>query len=179
MKIVIDEYIYLKLFDLSLCDQFYDSIHQLNNSSDVFRQRLQKKYPTFDKLAVSIKDAVENKYRVDGTPDFFIFYKNQLAGVFEFAPLVADVDFLEVGYWLYLEHHRQGIMSNVMKRMIAFAKENFDRPRLIATTPIENLPSRALLESCGFKNTGITEVIEKDHGEKEEDIEYEYLLFIT
>ena len=176
MKIKINTYLELVLFNKSFDRTFFESIHERLDISDEYRSRLQEKYKTQNKVTARINDAVENKYKVDGTPDFFIFYKSKLVGVFEFAPLQKEEEFVEVGYWLYKEYRRKGILSSIFPKMITFAKEHFDRPRLIATTPIDNVPSQKLLEKCGFYKTGKIEEFTKDNGTKEVDMEHEIKL---
>ncbi len=172
----ISKKIQLKSFSLDQADVFFDSIHELKDSEDPYRERLQEKHETVSKTEAIIVDAVDNKYKIDGTPDFFIYFDNQIAGVFEFAPLQEDVDFVEVGYWLFRKYRRNGVLSTVFPSMIKFAHDHFDRLRLIATTPLDNYPSQKLLEKVGFSNTGRVEEFKKENGILEKDVEYELIL---
>lgn len=161
MEIIIDEKIKLKLFNLNEVDQFFESIHRENPTNDTYRANLQRKYNTLQKLVNRIEDAVENKFKIDGTPDFFIYLNNQIAGMFEFHPLTED-NFIEVGFWLYPEFRRKGLLTKVFPVMIKYAKTNFSKEKILATTSTENLPSQKLLESNKFLNTGLTEEILSD-----------------
>lgn len=171
---MIGKNIQLKQFSIDQAGPFYNSIHDEIDPSDDYRVRLQEKYSTLDKVEARIIDAVDNKFKVDETPDFFIYYKSELAGIFEFAPLEKNKKFVEVGYWLYRKYRRKGILSAIFPEMIAYAKSNFSkRERLIATTPLDNIPSQKLLEKIGFQNTGKVHEFKKEHGIVEKDIEYE------
>ena len=175
MKIRINEDLHLSLFDTLDAERFYNAIHEINNE-DQFRINLKKKHTNKDKTYDILIDAIENKYLIDGTPDFFIIYHQKIAGVFEFAPLEKDSDYVEVGYWLFKEYRNKGILTSVLPYMIKYAKENFDKVRLIATTPLNNWPSRKVLEKSGLKNTGKIQEFKKENGLIAEDIEYEILL---
>jgi len=161
MEIIIDEQIKLKLFNLNEVDQFFESIHQENPTNDSYRANLQRKYSTLQKLVNRIEDAVENKFKIDGTPDFFIYLNNQIAGMFEFHPLTKD-NFIEVGFWLYPEFRRKGLLTKVFPAMIKYAKNNFSKDKILATTSIENVPSQKLLESNRFLKIGLTEEVLSD-----------------
>ncbi len=176
MKIEISNVIYLELYSLAKANAFYHSIHKVNDETDQYRTRLKNKHRSIEDTKEIIRDAIDDKYKLDGTPDFFIYFENEIAGVFEFAPLEEGTDFVEVGYWLFKEYRRRGILTSVFPSMIEFAKNNFDRARLIATTPLDNLASRKLLEKCHFTNTGKIQEFTKEDGIIEKDIEYEYPL---
>ena len=160
MRITVDDDIYLELFDIKFVKTFFGSIHASDAISDSYRESMQRKYPKIEDLEFRIQDAIQNKYLKDGTPDFFIFYRGNLAGVFEFHPLTAD-DHIEIGYWLYSEFRKLKIMSRVFTSMIPYAKNHFNRPKLLACTAPDNQPSLKLLESVGFIETG------KSNGELE------------
>lgn len=175
MKIEINKDIQLILFDESLTKEFYDAIHAFKNESDVYRCNLQRKYDQYEKLEARIKDAIENKYKRDGTPDFFIYYQGNLAGIFEFYPLTPD-DFIEIGYWLFSEFRRKGIISSVFPIMIDYAKNNFSKSKILATTPIDNIPSQKLLDHVQFQKTGKILELKQVDGEIVKEFEYIYLL---
>ena len=148
-KIIISNDIFLEMMDKKHVSLFYESIHEKVSDTDHYRQNLQKKYKKLEDVESRIEDAVKNKRNVDGTPDFFIFYGNKIVGIFEFHPLL-DGDHIEVGYWLYEEHRNKGILSKVFPIMIEYARDNFDKPNILATTSIENVPSQKLLEKIKF-----------------------------
>ena len=174
MEIAINKDIYLKMFDQSFVGEFYSAIHERNEKDD-YRCNLQRKYKTLKKLESRIIDAIENKYKIDGTPDFFIYFKEKLVGVFEFHPLNEE-DFVEVGYWLFSEYRRRGIISSIFPFMIKYAKNNFSKSKILATTSVKNIPSQKLLEKIQFKKTGRILEFEKDFGKVEREIEYIYQL---
>lgn len=173
MKIIVNDEIDLRLFNEDLIPDFFESIHLVKDDSDEYRCNLQRKYKTIDDLKVSIVDAIENKYNLDGTPDFFIFFKGNLAGIFEFHPLT-EKDHIEVGYWLYPEYRQKGIVSSVFPKMLDYAKKYFSKPKILATTSITNVPSQKLLEKLQFKKTG--RILSFKRNGKEEVKEFEYIL---
>lgn len=176
MKLKINKDVELYLFSLSYAADFYESIHKSNAINDVYRGRLKEKYNTLDKVKSRIIDAIDNKYKVDGSPDFFIFYKNELAGIFEFHPLQENENYLEVGYWLYPEFRRMGILFDIFPEMFKYCKDNFSRTRILATTSVENIPSQKLLDKVGFRKTGRLLSFDSENGELNKEIEYEYFL---
>lgn len=58
----------------------------------------------------------------------------------------------EMGYWLAEPHWGKGIMTNVVKDMIAYAFENFDIVRLYARPFSSNIGSQKVLEKAGFNH---------------------------
>lgn len=175
MKIEISTDICLKLFNRNLSQEFYSAIHSIKDTNDEYRCHLQKTYDQFEKVESRVIDAIENKYQKDGTPDFFIYFQENLAGVFEFHPLTAD-DFVEVGYWLFSEYRRKGIISSVFPVMIRFAGENFSKSKIRVTTSIRNTPSQKLLESIDFKKTGKILEFRKEDNKVQKEFEYIYAL---
>lgn len=147
----INSKIELKMASESIIDDYFQSIHK-DVSQDEYRDNLQKKYPTKEMILKRIKDMV-GKTASDGTPDFFIYYEDELAGVFEFHPLTND-DYLEVGYWLFAEFRRKNILSEIFPHMIQYVAEHFNKSKIRATTAIDNDPSKRLLEKVGFIKTG-------------------------
>jgi RimJ/RimL family protein N-acetyltransferase len=57
---------------------------------------------------------------------------------------------IELGYWLAEPFWGKGIMSDVVKQMIAYAFKNFDVKRLYARPFSSNIGSQKVLEKCGF-----------------------------
>jgi len=176
MKIEIDQDIQLKLFEKSLIQKFFNAIHSNENREDEYVSNLQRKYDKFEKLEERIVDAIDNKFKDDGTPDFFIFYKDQLVGIFEFHPL-SEEDFVEVGYWLFPDNRRKGIISKVFPKMIQYARDNFFKSKVLATTSVDNLPSQKLLDNVQFQKTGRILEFKQDSGEVEKEVEYVYPLY--
>ena len=124
-KIHINSKIHLELYDYSHNFQFYYSIHR-ENDGDVMRKNLQEKLATYEQVELMMFDAIESKINESGVPDYFIFYENELAGVFEFHPLTSE-DYIEIGYWLYLSFRNKGIMSTVMPFMLDFSRNYFKK----------------------------------------------------
>lgn len=176
MKIEIDQDIQLKLFEKSLIQKFFKAIHFNENKEDEYVKNLQKKYDKFEKLEERIVDAIDNKFKEDGTPDFFIFYKDHLVGIFEFHPL-SEEDFVEVGYWLFPDYRRKGIISAIFPKMIQYARDNFFKSKVLVTTSVDNLPSQGLLDKVHFQKTGRILEFKQDSGEVKKEVEYVYPLY--
>lgn len=161
MIIKVNDEVHLEFFNKICAAEFFNTIHQDNSINDYYRANLQRKYSSPEVLINIIEDAVENKFKVDGTPDFFIRYKGKIAGMFEFHPLTGN-DFIEVGYWLYPEFRKKGILRVVFPVMINYAKEKFSKKTMLATTSVENIPSQKLLESQHFTKVGLNEEMRSD-----------------
>jgi hypothetical protein len=65
---------------------FYESIHKIQ-SEDKYRVNLQCRFPKTENVLLMLKDAIENKFVKEGSPDYFIYYDGELAGMFEFHTL--------------------------------------------------------------------------------------------
>lgn len=146
----------------------------MTNPLDEQRSKLRKKYHSLEKLRDRINDAIDNKYLKDGTPDFFIQYRGEIAGVFEVHPMVA-ADYLEIGFWLFAEYRRKGIIGATMQVMIPHLQQKFPHAKIVATTDLNNTPSQRLLLKCGFAPTGRILEFENNAGTVDKEVEYSYL----
>lgn len=173
MKITISPNIQLQQMNLEHIEEFFASIHQNCSTTDDYRLRLQRKYNTIEALDKRITHAIEQKLLIDGTPDFLIFYQDQLAGMFEFHPITKP-DQIEIGYWLYEEFRGKGVLSQILPRMIAYAQTHFEISTIRATTAVGNIPSQKLLEKCGFIWTNALEY--QVEGKPKREFEYFYYL---
>jgi len=61
------------------------------------------------------------------------------------------------GYWIGKPHARQGYMREAIEAMVHYAFNTLDLSRIEAGCLPENAPSRALLESCGYKYEGVAQ----------------------
>lgn len=61
----------------------------------------------------------------------------------------------EIGYFLAKEYWRQGVMSEILEKIISYLFEGLRVNRLQSVVMEENLGSRRLLEKNGFKEEGI------------------------
>lgn len=156
MKITINENIELQLFDSSYASTYFESIQSSKFNGEAFFDAIQKKYESVEKVSARIQDAIENKFKVDGTPDFFLLFEGKVAGVFEFHPMSAG-DFVEVGFWLFPEFRGKGILAQSFPHMIEYAAKNFTKDKMVATTAITNEPAQKLLERSGFIKIGEVE----------------------
>ncbi len=77
MKISVDKQIELKFFYLTYANDFFEAIQKTSNCGDSFIAPMHRKYVTLNSVIGRIHDAVENKFKVDGTPDFFIYFEIQ------------------------------------------------------------------------------------------------------
>ncbi|WP_010139683.1 GNAT family N-acetyltransferase [Oceanicola sp. S124] len=62
-----------------------------------------------------------------------------------------------LGYWIGERHKRQGYMREAIEGVVHHAFHRMDLSRIEAACLPENTPSRALLESCGFKYEGVAQ----------------------
>lgn len=62
-----------------------------------------------------------------------------------------------LGYWVGERHARQGYMREAITAVVHHAFHRLDLSRIEAACLPENAPSRALLESCGFKYEGVAQ----------------------
>ena len=62
-----------------------------------------------------------------------------------------------LGYWTGQAYARQGYMKEAVNSVVLHAFRKLDLSRVEAACLPENLPSRGLLESCGFKYEGVAQ----------------------
>ncbi len=62
-----------------------------------------------------------------------------------------------LGYWVGAKFARQGYMREAVGALVHHAFSRLDLSRIEAACLPENTPSRALLESCGFKYEGVAQ----------------------
>lgn len=61
------------------------------------------------------------------------------------------------GYWIGAPYARQGYMREAIETVVHYAFTALDLSRIEAGCLPENAPSRALLESCGYKYEGVAQ----------------------
>ncbi len=61
------------------------------------------------------------------------------------------------GYWIGQAYARQGYMREAIEAVVHYAFTTLDLSRIEAGCLPENTPSRALLESCGYKYEGVAQ----------------------
>jgi ribosomal-protein-alanine N-acetyltransferase len=62
-----------------------------------------------------------------------------------------------LGYWTGQAYARQGYMKEAVNSVVLHAFRKLDLSRVEAACLPENLPSRGLLENCGFKYEGVAQ----------------------
>lgn len=62
-----------------------------------------------------------------------------------------------IGYWMGQGHARQGYMHEAIEALSHHAFRHMDLSRIEAACLPENIPSRGLLERCGFKYEGVAQ----------------------
>ena len=62
-----------------------------------------------------------------------------------------------LGYWIGLPHARQGYMREAILAMVHYSFTVLDLSRIDAACLPENVPSRGVLEKCGFKYEGVAQ----------------------
>ena len=60
-----------------------------------------------------------------------------------------------IGYWVGVDHARQGYMSEALMATVQYAFEVIDLSRVESACLPENAASRGLLENCGYKYEGV------------------------
>ncbi len=60
---------------------------------------------------------------------------------------------VEIGYGLGKEHEHNGYMTEAVRAMCAWAKQQPDVAYVIAETLLDNQPSQNILKRCGFEET--------------------------
>ena len=61
------------------------------------------------------------------------------------------------GYWIGQPFARQGYMREAISALVRYAFDTLDISRIEAGCLPENVPSRRLLESCGYKYEGVAQ----------------------
>lgn len=153
LDIDINAQLSLRLFRLEDSERYFQAIRRLDNKGDWYCDRLQRKYHSLELVRARVQDAIESKFAADGSPDFFIVYEEQIAGVFEVHPLTSD-EHIEIGFWLFPGFRRQGLLSAVFPAVFDYAREHFEQRLVLAETALTNAAAQSLLESVGFVRRG-------------------------
>ncbi len=88
--------------------------------------------------------------------DFGIFYKNQHIGGIGLFPLDLANKKTSIAYWLGEEFQGQGIMTDSLKTVIAYAFKEMGLNRIEITCATQNTKSSAIPRKLGFTFEGIT-----------------------
>ena len=165
----------IKFFDPCFAEIYFQAICKPESTRDLFLQNLQLKYDSLQKVENRIHDAISEKFEKDGTPDFFIFFENEIAGVFEFHPF-SCTESVEIGFWLFPKFRRKSILTKIMPAMMEFARERYSIERVMAATEVGNIGAQKLLAKCGFRQVRQSEYIDPKTGLTEMLLDFEFQL---
>jgi len=62
-----------------------------------------------------------------------------------------------MGYWVGVQHTRQGYMREALSAMVNYAFTSLDISRIESACLPENKASRGVLEKCGYKYEGVAQ----------------------
>jgi RimJ/RimL family protein N-acetyltransferase len=62
-----------------------------------------------------------------------------------------------VGYWLAPEARGRGVMTEALRAVVSWAREEHGIRRLVLTTHPDNVASQRVAERAGFVRVGLTE----------------------
>ena len=79
------------------------------------------------------------------------------------------------GYWIGAPHARQGYMREAIQALVHYAFTAMDLSRIEAGCLPENIPSRRLLESCGYKYEGVAQSYLQINGRWRNHVLYAHL----
>lgn len=81
------------------------------------------------------------------------------------------------GYWIGERYARQGYMQEAIAAMVHYAFTTLDLSRIEAGCLPENMPSRSLLEKCGYKYEGVAQSYLQINGRWRNHVLYANLRF--
>jgi [ribosomal protein S5]-alanine N-acetyltransferase len=81
----------------------------------------------------------------------------------------------EIGYWLFPDFQRKGLMSEAMQLIIAYGFDQMGLHRIEAIVETDNLASIWLLEKLGFMQEGVQKEAEIKNGKYIDLFEYALL----
>ena len=90
----------------------------------------------------------------DGSRDYIIEYKGELAGTVGFGMPKRD-NGIEIGYWLRQDLQGRGIATRSVEKIIDMLIHEMELHRVTIRAATSNLPSRAIPERLGFKHEGV------------------------
>jgi ribosomal-protein-alanine N-acetyltransferase len=80
--------------------------------------------------------------------------QKELIGACGFNSIKKEHKKAEMGFWLFPDHWKKGIMTEVIPAIISYAFNNLNLHRIEALAETENTGSKKLLEKLGFKLEG-------------------------
>ncbi len=118
---------------------------------------------TLEGATVLINNFCEQNRTLQGLYSL-IFYKNEIAGVFQFNRF----DFLnsttEIGYWIFSKYQGLGIINRCAVPMIKYAFEELQFNRIEIKCAVENKKSQLIPQKLGFSKEGILRQAELING---------------
>jgi ribosomal-protein-alanine N-acetyltransferase len=81
---------------------------------------------------------------------WLVEFNQQVIGSIVLHNINLDLNYAEIGYKLKSEYHQQGLMTEVLEKVIAFAEKSMKLKTLEAFTHKNNLASIALLKKINF-----------------------------
>ncbi len=154
MRIVVNEQIHLSELvpaDRAACVRYL-------NDRDIYDQTLRIPYPYTEADFDRWLGIAEETTRQQGRPAHWAIRQQDgsVIGGLGFQNLaIGKSHQAQIGYWLGKPFWGRGIMTTVVRRVCAYAQEEFGLVRITAHVFIGNPASARVLEKCGFVQEGI------------------------
>lgn len=89
-----------------------------------------------------------------------------------------DDNSYEVGYWLHREHCGTGLMTECVRRLVSFARDDLKAERLTLIADKENIGSQKVAEKVGFSLVRIEEEVFQLRPDWGKRVEHHYQLVL-
>jgi RimJ/RimL family protein N-acetyltransferase len=81
----------------------------------------------------------------------------------------------EIGYWLAPQARGRGVATRAVALLARWALRELGLARLAITTDVDNLPSQAVAERCGFTREGVLRAFQERNGRRFDVVMYSLL----
>ena len=142
-----------------LIDKIKLKIAEKSDSKKIFELRTNPEVAKFinrdlNKNLSEIEEFIENINSDFNNAMFFkinMLEENEIAGTICLWKINRGNKYAEVGYELFPEYQKKGIMSSALKAILNFANKELGLEHIEAYTHKENINSQKLLEKFGFE----------------------------
>lgn len=101
-----------------------------------------------------IKESTES-FAAKKTLNVAIIFKGKIVGVSGYNNIHTNLKKVVIGYWLGSKYQGKGIITRTVKYLIQNAFDNMAMEKVEIAHSVGNIPSKKVIERCGFVKEGI------------------------
>ena len=120
-----------------------------------------------------IQNAIISRSKGQAYECVILDLSDDIVGVCGFIDIDSQENAAEMGFWLGRPYWGKGYAIAACRSLIAYGRQALGLQHVVARTLVDNFASRRILESLGFTQTALEEVIGQEEGQSTTLVHYQ------